>query len=88
MARVIPNCSKFLHPLNRSTAGKTSQQKVDWTPALTSAFDKAQQHLCSNKSVVLPKHDDQLWIVTDGATSNGGIAATLYAVRNNKPRAE
>ena len=28
LARVIPGCSTFLHPLNRSTAGKSSQQRM------------------------------------------------------------
>ena len=86
LSRVIPGCSYFLQPLNHTTAGKSSTQKIEWTESLELAFKSAQKHLQSSKAVVLPKETDQLWIITDGAASPpGGIGATMYAVRNNKP---
>ena len=33
---------------------------------------------------MLPRPDDQLWIVTDGAVKNRGIGATLYVTRQTK----
>jgi len=45
LARVIKNCSHYLHALNKATAGKTSSQKIEWTPDLENTFLKAQQHL-------------------------------------------
>lgn len=38
----------------------------------------------SSRSITLPRPDDQLWIVSDGAVRKPGIAATLYVMRNNK----
>jgi len=82
LARVIPNCSHFLLNLTKATAGKSSQQKVVWDESLEASFENAQKHLQKSQSIILPKPEDQLWIVTDGATTNPiGIGATLYAVR-------
>ena len=76
LSRVIPGCSYFLQPLNRTTAGKSSTQKIEWTESLENAFKSAQNHLQSSKAV--PKETDQLWIITDGAASPpGGIGATI-----------
>ena len=87
LARVIPKCSHFLQPLTRATAGKTSIQKIEWDDTLVSAFEEAQKHLQSNKAIQLPREDDQLFVVTDGASAQpAGIGATLYAVRDGKPK--
>ena len=36
------------------------------------------------KSITLPRADDQIWIVTDGAVRRQGIGATMYVFRENK----
>ena len=33
---------------------------------------------------MLPRADDQIWIVTDGSVTRQGISATMYVVRENK----
>ena len=87
LARVIPKCSHFLQPLTRSTAGKTSQQKLEWTDTLVSAFEYAQKHLQTNRAIQLPREEDQLFVVTDGASAQpAGIGATLYVIREGKPK--
>ena len=45
-----------------------------------------KQHLNEAQTVTLPRHDDQLHIITDAAVRCSGIASALYVVRNNKPR--
>ena len=82
LSRVIPNCSAFLKPLEKLTHGKKSSDKIEWTDESVSAFHTAQSNLSTNQSIVLPKVDDQLWIVTDGASSTRGLGATLYVQRN------
>ena len=82
LARVIPGCAKFLQPLEQLTHGKKSADKITWNETSVDAFKRSQEHLQSSRVVTLPKENDQLWIVTDGASSNSGIGATLYVVRD------
>ena len=83
LARVIPDCARFLQPLERLTHGKKSGDKIEWTDSSRDAFKRSQDHLQSSRVITLPKEIDQLWIVTDGASSNSGIGATMYIVRDN-----
>ena len=82
LARVIPGCARFLQPLEKLTHGKKSADKIEWNDSSSDAFKRSQDHLQSSSVITLPKENDQLWIVTDGASSNSGIGATLYVVRD------
>ena len=84
LARVVPNCSTFLSPLESLVAGKPSQEQIIWYDTTTEAFKSAQQHLQNHQSITLPKPEDQLWLVTDGAVKSPGIGSTLYLHRNGK----
>ena len=87
LARVLPNCANIIAPLDNATAGKQSQDKIVWSDSLQSSFSIAQQALATNKSVVIPRMSDQLWIVTDGAVKKPGLGATLYVTgRGDKPQ--
>jgi hypothetical protein len=85
LSRVLPRCSKYLELLDSMTAGKNSSDKLTWTDELRASFSAAQGALASRKIITLPRADDQLWIVTDGASKSTGIGATLYAQRSGKP---
>jgi hypothetical protein len=85
LARVIPNCSSHLSALDEAIAGGQSKDKIVWSDELHQAFKAAQTALASNKIITLPRSDDQLWIVTDGAVRNPGLGATLYITRSQKP---
>lgn len=84
LARVIPNCSVYLAPLDAIVAGQQSQSDIIWSEDQCSAFDKAQSSLSTHKAITLPCASDQLWIVTDGSVKQHGIGATMYVSRNNK----
>lgn len=84
LARVIPNCSSILAPLDEKIAGRPSQEKLEWTDDLHVHFANAQNLLKTHKAIILPRASDQLWIVTDGSVVRHGIGATLYVTRNNK----
>lgn len=84
LARVIPRCSALLGPLDELAAGRPSNEKISWTDELAESFSRAQKALSSNRAITLPKPNDQLWIVTDGASRDPGIGATLYVTRNEK----
>ena len=84
LARVIPQCAGLLATLDDLVAGKSSADLVLWSDDSVHMFGQAQRALTSNKVVTLPRPEDKIWIVTDGAIQNRGIGATLYVVRSNK----
>ena len=66
LSHVIPSCSSYLAPLDAVTAGPP-QEPIYWTDDLKAAFHSAQSALSSALTITLPRPEDQLWIVTDGA---------------------
>lgn len=83
LSRVIKDSASFIAPLDDVVAGRDSRDKIQWTDGLHEAFSAAQDALLSNRSIVLPQPSDTLWIVTDGASKNHGLGATLYVSRDN-----
>ena len=73
-------------PLDSAIAGKEWRENIVWNDQLSEAFTKAQTGLSGCQSIVLPKRQDQLWIVTDGSVIRQRTAGTLYTVRNNRRR--
>ncbi|XP_073234993.1 uncharacterized protein [Porites lutea] len=84
LSRVIPRCSSYLAPLDAVAAGRPSQESINWTDNLRAAFRSAQNALSSALTITLPRPEDQLWIVTDGAVRDPGLGATLYLTRGDK----
>ena len=84
LARVVPDCPSLLAPLDSSTAGRQFNDRVDWTDTLHQAFKSAQDKLHSNRTIALPRPEDELWIVTDGSVKESGIGATMYAMQEGK----
>ena len=84
LGRVIPQSSKVLAPLESHIAGRKSQESLSWSENLHEAFCTAQKALSTNRSITLPRPDDQLWIVTDGSVTQRGIGSTLYISRNGQ----
>ena len=86
LSRVLPQCSGYMKPLDEATAGLQSKDPIKWSEELCVAFREAQNALSTCKNIVLPKASDKLWIVTDGSVKMQGIGATLYVVRDERPR--
>ena len=89
ISRVIRWHSDYVNPLDQLVGGKDSKDKIVWTEEMTANFRKCQDSLKTCEPVTIAKPSDFLWIHTDGsvrpATSAvGGIAATLFLVRDNK----
>ncbi|CAC5413332.1 unnamed protein product [Mytilus coruscus] len=84
VSRVIKNLSGHLSLLENAVAGCESKDTIVWTEELNSVFSSAQDAISTNRSIVLPRPTDQLWIVTDGALKKCGLGATLYVSRNDK----
>ena len=84
LSRVLPACATLISPLDDAVAGRQSQESITWSDQLQSAFQRAQKSLTSTRTITLPRPDDQLWLVTDGAVRKPGIGATLYITRGGK----
>ena len=84
LSRVLKGYAGLLHPLEKAVAGKPSREKVVWTDDLSHAFTQAKVALRQAKVITIPLPQDQLWIVTDASVKPGGLAATLYALRDGK----
>ena len=67
LARVIPQCSSLITPLDDIIAGCQSQDKIIWSDDTHAKFTSAQHALSSNKCITLPRPSDVLCIVADGA---------------------
>lgn len=84
LSRVILGTASILDPLEASTINlKDGKCLINWTDELIAAFRKAQLHLRENKIIQLPRVDDKLWIVTDGATVLQGLGATMYTTQGD-----
>ena len=86
LSRVIPGCSTLLAKLDDTAAGRESNETIQWTDDLRTAFRNAQAALSTTHTISLPRPGDQLWIVTDGAVRKPGIGVTLYVTRDGKLR--
>ena len=85
-SRVLPIYADVLHPLEEMCGGKQSADKLVWSEDLKAAFELAKDHLKKAKPVVLPRVNDQMYIVTDAAINCAGLAATLLIERDGKVR--
>ena len=63
-------------PLDDVVAGRQSNEVISWSDDLKAAFKEAQLAYSSNRTITLPKPDDLLSVVTDGAVRTPGIGAT------------
>ncbi|CAG2208158.1 unnamed protein product [Mytilus edulis] len=84
LSRVIKNSSGLLSQLENAVAGSESKDTILWTEELNSALTSAQNAFSTNRSIALPRPNDQLWIVTGRALKTCGLGATLYINRNDK----
>ena len=83
ITRVLPSYSDKLESLQQVISSHKSG-KIEWTPSLLQAFHDAKNHLKEAKSIVLPRSEDQLYIISDAALQCCGIGSALYVVRNNQ----
>ena len=83
LSRVIKGYADLLHPLDQVVAGRNSSEKIEWSDELLHQFKKLQESLKDCKIITLPRHNDELYIVTDGAQLIG-IASTLWILRDGE----
>ena len=80
----LPALSNVMSPFDAATSGKSQHDKFKWTPALTSSFNTAMQHLSKINATYLPKPSEQLILLPDAMSVNPCIGWVLYVMRDNK----
>lgn len=84
LGRVLSGTATLLAPLESLMAVRQSQDMISWSDEPLVRFRSCQKALSSNRSITLPKPDDQLWIATGGSVKMNGLGATLYVLRDQK----
>ena len=56
---------------------------INWSDSLLAVFKRSQAELKNEKTLTIPRKEDQLQLITDA--SDVGVDATLYVIRNEKP---
>ena len=80
--RCLQGVDNVSQPLDEACpATKSGKDKIDWTPEMTTAFEKCQEIMKSPKSVVVPRTDDQLVQVADGALHLPAVGSILVVIR-------
>ena len=64
LSLILPGYAQYTHPLDKTTAGCQSKEKIVWHDELLAQFKEAQAALSNNKTITLPTLSDILWIVT------------------------
>ena len=80
----LPALANVMSPFDAATAGRNSNEKFLWTPALTSAFNSAMNHLDKINRTYLPKPNEQLILLPDAMSTSPCVGWVLYVLRNEK----
>ena len=80
----LPALSNIMSPFDSATGGKNSSEKFSWTPALTSSFNEAMNHLTKVNQTYLPEPSEQLILLPDAMSTMPCVGWVLYVVREEK----
>ena len=77
----LPHLASVMDPFDKVCAGKNSKDLITWSPALMAAFNEAMNHLDNVTKLTLPRPDEQLILMPDGARVPGGLGWALFVQR-------
>ena len=77
----LPHLASVMDPFDKACVGKNSKDLITWSPALMAAFNEAMHHLVNITKLTLPRPDEQLILMPDGARVPGGIGWALFVQR-------
>jgi len=79
-----PALSNVMAPFDAATSGKNSNEKFQWSPHLTAAFNGAMKHLSKINKTYLPRPNEQLILLPDAMSTTPCIGWVLYVLRDNR----
>ena len=77
-----PDICSILAPFEAASAGKDTNDKIEWTHKLETEFRKAKDKIKQMVTLYLPSPNEQLILQTDA--SKQGLGHILYAKKDNK----
>ena len=77
LSEFVQGYAILLKPLEISTRGKKSQEKIIWTEQLKLDFERAKDALRNPKSVTIPRPSDHLHFYPDTSTALAAVGAWL-----------
>ena len=84
VAKTIPNHAVILQSFERLVGGKSSRDKIKWTPELLKEFDNAKESIATSIPIVIPRSTDKLKIFTDWSQDADAIGGRLIIERMEK----
>ena len=80
----LPGLAMVMSPFDSATGGRNSRETFTWTPALTSAFNKAMSHLDQVNKTYLPAPHEKLLMLPDTMSVPPCTGWVMYTTRDNK----
>ena len=84
MKENLRNYSQLFHPLEKTTAGRKSAEKIVWNEDLRAAFQKVQKAVENPDNLALVRPYEKLFIYPDWSDENQSGGAPMFVYRDSK----
>ena len=84
MKENIPHYSDLFHPLEKTTAGRKSAERILWNEELRVAFKKVQDAVGNPDHLALARPQEKLYIFPDWSDEKQSGGAPMYVHRDGK----
>ena len=84
MKENLPNYSELFNPLEKTTAGRKSAERIAWNEDLRLAFQKVQKAVENPDNLALARPGEKLFIYPDWSDENQSGGAPMYIYRDQK----
>ena len=84
MKENLSNYSELFHPLEKTTSGRKSSERIVWTENLRASFQRVQEAVKNPDSLALAKPYEKLFIYPDWSDESQSGGAPMYVNRGGK----
>ena len=84
MKENLPNYSELFHPLEKTTSGRKSAEKISWNEDLRQSFRRVQEAVKHPDMLALARPNEKLFIYPDWSDESQSGGAPMYVNRNGK----
>ena len=84
MKESLHNYSELFHPLEKTTSGRKSAEKICWNEDLRQSFTRVQEAVKHPDMLALARPNEKLFIYPDWSDESQSGGAPMYVNRNGK----